>query len=582
MTYRSIESAIRGIVSEERLSEAALGDYKGLMALAKRKSGDEQSAMMSAADMMKKGQIKDLNMFMKAMDKSTHKAMMPFVDKKYYKALHEGIEQLDEADPTGLKIYHKEKDGKEGHAIVFTARDAQRRHNELKKAGTPPTHHALMYGTKEGPKKPIKEELDLDFLDEKKLTPAELKKREEVAQAIERETPNMPMDKKMAIATATAKRVAEQAEDDMPASPDEKSMAMQQLKFIEYAAKEIADHIDGGGRYPEWMQNKLTKANQMMQGLHANIDHDEDEDEEDMMEARGADVEDRHIIMQLRSAQDLGGNKEIRFRNKTSAKVAPKHIDKILKLHDHPAIKPVQKRLLRVAISKSPQHLANFADKLKEDYDADNMDSVLNEAVKVTDAQIHKVLGPTKNAQQGIEALKKAFKVKDNEAKAMLDRVMPKEETSLDEAQYKVPSNYAAMMQKKKKADAGQQMSDDEKKKNITPSDRDRLSKLASMLKKEDVQEATDKEVKMATGIAFDKRYKGHNMTGATKAIEKIRKGLSDHPRVKSALRQANEDTQVEEKETGDHVKTSDFKMSKVRLPDGRMVYRKVKREIKV
>ena len=44
---------------------------------------------------------------------------------------------------------------------------------------------------------------------EKKLTPAELKKREEIAKAMERENPNMPMDKKMAIATATAKRVAE-------------------------------------------------------------------------------------------------------------------------------------------------------------------------------------------------------------------------------------------------------------------------------------------------------------------------------------------------------------------------------------
>lgn len=46
-------------------------------------------------------------------------------------------------------------------------------------------------------------------LDEKKLTPAELKKREEIAKSIERDNPNMPMDKKMAIATAAAKRVAE-------------------------------------------------------------------------------------------------------------------------------------------------------------------------------------------------------------------------------------------------------------------------------------------------------------------------------------------------------------------------------------
>lgn len=50
-------------------------------------------------------------------------------------------------------------------------------------------------------------------IEEKKLTPAELKKREEVAQAIERETPNMPMGKKMAIATATAKRVAEEVDE---------------------------------------------------------------------------------------------------------------------------------------------------------------------------------------------------------------------------------------------------------------------------------------------------------------------------------------------------------------------------------
>lgn len=55
----------------------------------------------------------------------------------------------------------------------------------------------------------IAEEVELD---EKKLTPAEMKKREEVAQAIERENPDMPMSKKMAIATAQAKKVAEEIE----------------------------------------------------------------------------------------------------------------------------------------------------------------------------------------------------------------------------------------------------------------------------------------------------------------------------------------------------------------------------------
>ena len=49
-------------------------------------------------------------------------------------------------------------------------------------------------------------------ISEKTLTPAEMKKREEIAKAIERDNPDMPMAKKMAIATATAKKVAEEQE----------------------------------------------------------------------------------------------------------------------------------------------------------------------------------------------------------------------------------------------------------------------------------------------------------------------------------------------------------------------------------
>ena len=52
-----------------------------------------------------------------------------------------------------------------------------------------------------------------DIIDEKTLTPAEMKKREEIAKGIEKSTPNMPMSKKMAIATASAKKVAEEVEE---------------------------------------------------------------------------------------------------------------------------------------------------------------------------------------------------------------------------------------------------------------------------------------------------------------------------------------------------------------------------------
>lgn len=65
--------------------------------------------------------------------------------------------------------------------------------------------------------KPEDEKIHEETIEEKKLTRAEIKKREEIAQAIERENPNMPMSKKMAIATASAKRVAEETtlEEDL-------------------------------------------------------------------------------------------------------------------------------------------------------------------------------------------------------------------------------------------------------------------------------------------------------------------------------------------------------------------------------
>ena len=51
----------------------------------------------------------------------------------------------------------------------------------------------------------------------------------------------------------------------------------------------------------------------------------------------------------------------------------------------------------------------------------------------------------------------------------------------------------------------------------------------------------SSKLVKQAGGIAFDKRYVGGDMSGAIKAIEKLKKGLSDDPKVREILRYANE-----------------------------------------
>ena len=91
----------------------------------------------------------------------------------------------------------------------------------------------------------------------------------------------------------------------------------------------------------------------------------------------------------------------------------------------------------------------------------------------------------------------------------------------------------------------------------------DYLNSAARYIKnKDDVQEQKDeemtieegrfnpKQVKMAIGIASDKRFAKGNMTGAVKSIEKLAKGLSNHPQVAAVLRRQNEET-IEE---GDEV----------------------------
>ena len=81
-------------------------------------------------------------------------------------------------------------------------------------------------------------------------------------------------------------KIREQAEDDMPASPDEKSMAMKQAKFIEYVAGEIEEYLEKNKSFPEWMQNKLSALHEKAKDMHAVLAGEYDDDEDEMKEAR--------------------------------------------------------------------------------------------------------------------------------------------------------------------------------------------------------------------------------------------------------------------------------------------------------
>ena len=65
------------------------------------------------------------------------------------------------------------------------------------------------------------------------------------------------------------KSFLEAKEDQEPASPDEKSMALDQAKFIAYTAKEIMEYLNKDEEFPEWMQNKLSGLHQKAKDMHA-------------------------------------------------------------------------------------------------------------------------------------------------------------------------------------------------------------------------------------------------------------------------------------------------------------------------
>ena len=75
-------------------------------------------------------------------------------------------------------------------------------------------------------------------------------------------------------------KIREQSEDDMPASPDEKSMAMKQAKFIGYVAEEIEEYLEKNKEFPEWMQNKLSGLHEKAKDMHAVLAGDYEDGEE--------------------------------------------------------------------------------------------------------------------------------------------------------------------------------------------------------------------------------------------------------------------------------------------------------------
>ena len=442
--------------------------------------------------------------------------------------------------------------------------------------------------------------------------------------------------------------VKEAPEDNEPASPDEGSMAMQQLEFIAYAAEEIKQHISGGGKFPEWMQNKLASTNDNMQSLHANINHDE----LDETMVRGKEVFDKTFANKKQAdafaAKNGGRVKQVgrvfyvfkedldeavkyphmMYDPKTGKGVeakSPEDHEKYAKMgytHDKPeemdeAVDAKKVTAYLVKKGSNPKdaekmvgkHFKYATDKYRDSSVSKIADvimslgeesEIIDEGKSSTGYELyHKDFSSA--MKHAYDFAKKKFGIevdpkeiddkvasgprKPSKGKTNSYRLLGKDGKKAIQVQvYGMDDGKYELNMYKESVDITEGKYDKEAKKIATYAvknggiDKNDMMKVAAMLKKGDLEGAkkytkdldtdprdwlmqnlpeskeetqideksnfTPKEIKMAIGVASDKRYKGGNMTGAVKAIEKIKKGLSDHPQVAAVLRRQNETTE--------------------------------------
>ena len=162
------------------------------------------------------------------------------------------------------------------------------------------------------------------------------------------------------------------------------------------------------------------------------------------------------------------------------------------------------------------------------------------------------------------------------------DLTLTKEEVELDEGTWHIAKNMNALKKRMQKPiPKGDLMvkfvmkhiGDDELADDMfdAKTGTDMVPMIKSAMKRLNIKEEVEldeakfspKEIKMAIGIASDKRYAGGNMTGAVKAIEKMKKGLSDHPQVVAVLKRQNEN--LDESKMKDLVTDVEDAMGKIR-----------------
>jgi hypothetical protein len=170
--------------------------------------------------------------------------------------------------------------------------------------------------------------------------------------------------------------------------------------------------------------------------------------------------------------------------------------------------------------------------------EVEHVDEANKESKKDFDARQARLAAAGKETAKDPERLKRLSSIPGYTAAMNLAKKTTKEEVELDEAgEVKTPKGLTVdTLAGPKKAPKG--------------FEKDNEHTSAKVPLKTEAY--TSKELKMAGGIAKDKRYAGGNMTGASNVMDKIKPGLSQTKQAQKALRQANEESEGHEDEKED------------------------------
>jgi len=408
----------------------------------------------------------------------------------------------------------------------------------------------------------------------------------------------------------TIRKLHEKVDPTDTGGAEETSMIMGQVKQMRHYLEGIEERVAKDGDVEEWVQNKLTKATDYLKSVYGyKLGKDDSEgmnEEVELDEAQKlfmfttkaeAQKKAKEIggkVLELKRAMD-GNMFAVLHKDLTKEELKMSigegktygltqslldAVKGVLNADNTNDVSDDGDEMDKVQPKALKKKFANRKDKdIDNDGDVDDSDEYLHKKRKAVSKAIDK---EEEVDDKEVEKKAKAEKDvddddKDDNKKAMA-KVADDDDEKSDEEKQKEKELIAKKSDRKEKINTKPTMGESAARKRLSgmmkdkanvknvriPSPAERRAQMAkqnagkkknpnsifaSTNEQVELDEAkfTDKQIKMAYGVLNDPRYKGGNLTGATKAIEKIARGLSKHPSVMKAMKATSEQVIVKE-----------------------------------